>query len=372
MTRNTIQFTDPVSVNDFRKMIPVYAPSITVIGVGEPGVGKSSVIAGIAEDMGDKWRRVGDSYPTDKYQYIYVDCAVRDIGDTVISVPNVERTKLKQVVSELFDLEDRRPMVIMLDEFMKTPKLLQQMWTRLMLERCIGDQPLPEGSMVFATSNNESDGVGDSQLAHSGNRVMRVRVRKPNLTEWLTWATDNNISRVIRAWVAMNPRTLASYLDGGQDDNPYIFNPTKRELSFVSPRSLAKSDVVVRNRDKVGDRITETALAGVIGAAAAKDMRVFMAMERELIPVKKVLESPETVAIPDNKSAIFMLTFNAVDTIETQDEMSSFMKFVDRLKSAEIESLFFTMAMQTKRTARLAKNNKQVMEWAKDNYELLM
>jgi len=372
MTRSAINFTDPVSINDFRKMIPVYAPSITVVGVGEPGVGKSSVLSGIADDMGDKWRRAGDNYPTDKYQYIYVDCAVRDIGDTVISVPDVERTKLKQVVSDLFGLDDPRPKVIMLDEFMKTPKLLQQMWTRLMLERCVGDTPLPDGSMVFATSNNESDGVGDTQLAHSGNRVMRVRVRKPNVSEWLTWATDNKISRVIRAWVAMNPRAMASYIDGGQDDNPYIFNPAKRELSFVSPRSLAKSDVVVRNRDKVGDRITEAALAGVIGASAAKDMRVFMTLERDLIPVSKVLENPDTVPIPDNKSAVFMLTFNAVDTIETQDDMSKFMTFIERLKSAEIESLFFTMAMQSKRTARLAKNNKRVMDWAKDNYELLM
>lgn len=367
-----IQFIEPWSINDLRKSVPLYAEELTIIAMGEPGVGKSSVLGGIAEDMGDKWRKVGDAYPDDKYDYIYVDCAVRDLGDTVMSVPDNERTRLMQLVSDLFRLDSPKPKIIMLDEFMKTPKLLQAMWTRLMLERCVGDSPLPEGSMVFATSNNESDGVGDTQLAHSGNRTMRVRIRKPNATEWLTWAGANNIPSVIRAWVAMNPSALASYLDGGQDDNPYIFNPSKRELSFVSPRSLAKSSVVVRNREKAGDRVTETALAGVIGAAAAKDMTVFMKLERDLIPVSKVIADPTGVPLPDNKSAVFLMTFNAIDTIETQDDLSSFMQFIERVKSVEIESLFFTMCMQSKRVVRLAKNNKRIMEWAKDNYELLV
>jgi hypothetical protein len=66
------------------------------------------------------------------------------------------------------------------------------------------------------------------------------------------------------------------------------------------------------------------------------------------------------------------MTFNAIDTIETQDDLSSFMQFIERVKSVEIESLFFTMCMQSKRVVRLAKNNKRIMEWAKDNYELLV
>jgi hypothetical protein len=367
-----IQFIDPITVNDFRKIIPIYGASVTIVGKGEPGVGKSSVLSGVAEDLGDTWRKVGENHAADKYDYIYVDCAVRDVGDTVMSVPDVERTRLTQVVSDLFRLDSPKPKVIMLDEFMKTPKLLQAMWTRLMLERTVGDTPLPEGSIVFATSNNESDGVGDTMLAHAGNRVMLVKVRKPNANEWLTWAAENGVSTLIRAWVAMNPRSLASYLDGGQDDNPYIFNPSKRELSFVSPRSLAKSDIVVRNRDKVGERITESALAGVIGAAAAKDMRIFFKMERDLTPIKKVIDDPTGVPMPENKAALFLMVFNALDSIETQDDLTQFQMFIDRVKSAEIESIWFTMLMQSKRTVRIAKNNKRVMDWAKDNYELLM
>ena len=102
----------------------------------------------------------------------------------------------------------------------------------------------------------------DSMLAHAGNRVCIMRMAKPNVNEWLEWAGQSvtvgdkvqaRVSRVIRAAVAMFPRCLASYTTGDQNDNPYIFKPSMSSLSFVSPRSLAKADVIVRNRDAIGE-----------------------------------------------------------------------------------------------------------------------
>jgi hypothetical protein len=41
-----------------------------------------------------------------------------------------------------------------------TTTLSREDWiTRLMLERSVGDKPLPSGSIVFSTSNNTSDGA---------------------------------------------------------------------------------------------------------------------------------------------------------------------------------------------------------------------
>ena len=39
---------------------------------------------------------------------------------------------------------------------------------------------------------------------------------------------------------------------------------------------------------------------------------------------------------------------------------------------AVVGAVFFTMLLQSKRTARIAKNNQQVMEWAKTNFELMI
>jgi L-fucose mutarotase/ribose pyranase (RbsD/FucU family) len=360
MATNTIDFNNPITLAQARVAIRTLGTTNTAIIKGEPGCGKSTLLKMLKEDMGDG------------YDYIYVDCPVKDIGDTVMSVPDNDRTRLTQVVSDLFMLDSPKPKVIMLDEFMKTPKLLQTMWTRLMLERTVGDHVLPVGSIVFATSNNASDGVGDSMLAHAGNRVTIYNLRKSNAAEWNAWATDNDIAPEIRACVAMNPRMMASYLDGGQDDNPVIFNPARKSLSFVTGRSLAKCDPIVRNRHVLGDVLTKASLAGTIGAAAAELMSAFLSLANELVSVKDVIADPDNVRMPEKPAALFMMMFNAIDTIETQDELASFMKFLNRIKSSEVQSVFFTMAMQSKRVGKLAVRNEQIKDWAKNNYELLI
>jgi hypothetical protein len=366
-----VNFGSTVTLNQLRKMIPVYAPQVTMVIQSEPGCGKSSLLAAIAEDNGDAWRKPGDVCPSDRYDYIYVDCPVKDSMDVGAYIPNRDAQQLEFFASELFMLKSSKPKVVMLDEMMKSQKMLQIIWTRLMLEKMAGDVPLPEGSYIFATSNNSSDGVGDGLLAHAGNRVMLVRMAKPTPNQWLNWAAGAGISTVIRTWVALNQRCLASYLDGGQEDNPYIFKPGNKVLSFVSPRSLAKSDVVVRHADQFGSEITQAALAGVIGHAAAESMAAYISLEKEIIPTVEALRNPETALIPEKIAAQFMMALNALEDLQTQDDLSSFMTYMKRMKSEELRSLFFSQLMSNKRTARLGRNNAEVCAWVEKNFDLI-
>ena len=371
-----VQFVNTVSINELRTIIPLIGGELTPIIQSEPGCGKTSLLSMIASDNGDTWRSPADgtSIEGDKYDYIYVDCPVKDMSDIGMTIPNHANRQLEYYVSELFNLSDPKPKIILLDEFMKSPKLLQVIFTRLMLERMVGDKALPKKgdvkSIVFGTSNNASDGVGDNMLAHAGNRVCLVRMAKPTADEWLAWATENGISRVVRAFVAMFPRCMASYIDGDQKDNPYIFKPSMTSLSFVSPRSLAKCDVIVRNRDIIGENATKVCLAGTIGASGAGDMSAFMSLEKSLVDVRDIIKKPEDVEIPKDISAQLMIMFQAVDVLETQDNLTKFMSFVKRIPSSEIQGVFFTMMMRNPKSIRLARNNQEIAEWAKNNHEL--
>ena len=371
-----VQFVNTVSINELRTIIPLIGGELTPIIQSEPGCGKTSLLSMIASDNGDTWRSPADgtSIEGDKYDYIYVDCPVKDMSDIGMTIPNHANRQLEYYVSELFNLSDPKPKIILLDEFMKSPKLLQVIFTRLMLERMVGDKALPKKgdvkSIVFGTSNNASDGVGDNMLAHAGNRVCIMRMAKPNVNEWLQWASENGISRVIRASVAMFPRCLASYTTGDQNDNPYIFKPSMSSLSFVSPRSLAKANVIVNNRDAIGENGTKVALAGTVGASFAADMSAFISMEKSLIDVKDIVKSPENIAMPNDISAQLMIMFQAVDVLETQDQLTKFMAFVERIPSSEVQGVFFTMMMRNTKSIRLARNNAKIAEWAKNNHEL--
>ena len=355
-----VNFTATVTIEEAKNAIKTFGHELTPIIVSEPGVGKSSLLKMLEQDMGDA------------YEYIYVDCPVKDMSDIAMTIPNHSTKALEYYVSSLFKLDSPKPKVIMLDEMMKAPKMLQIIFTRMTLERTAGDRPLPEGSIVFATSNNSSDGVGDSMLAHAGNRVCILNMQKPTAMEWLKWANDNNVNRIIRAWVQMFPRSLASYKDGGQDDNPYIFNPKRAgQLSFASPRSLAKASVIVDKRDMLGENATMCALAGTLGESTARDMAAFLSLEKQLPDFEEVLKNPKTVKVPDDTAATLMVMFQAIDRLKTQDELSSFMEFVNRIASSEMQAIFFTMMMHSTKTVRLARNNEQIKDWTKDNIQLL-
>ena len=355
-----VNFSAQVTIEEAKNSIILFGKELTPVIIGEPGTGKSTLLSMIEADLGDA------------YDYIYVDCPVKDMSDIAMTIPNHDTQSLEYYVSSLFKLDSPKPKVIMLDEMLKAPKLLQIIFTRLTLERCVGDKKLPKGSIVFATSNNSSDGVGDSMLAHAGNRVCRLVMEKPNANTWLKWASNNNISKVIMAWVALVPRCLHSYLDGDQTDNPYIFNPKKAgQLSFVSPRSLAKASAIVDVRDKLGENATLCALAGTIGESAARDMSAFLDIEKQLPSFDDVLKSPKTVKVPDAPSAILMLMFQAVDYLKTQDDMSSFMEFVKRVASSELQAIFFSIAFNHSNLVRLARNNNEMKEWAKNNHVLM-
>jgi hypothetical protein len=371
-----VQFVNTVSINELRTIIPLIGGELTPIIQSEPGCGKTSLLSMIASDNGDTWRSPADgtSIEGDKYDYIYVDCPVKDMSDIGMTIPNHANRQLEYYVSELFNLSDPKPKIILLDEFMKSPKLLQVIFTRLMLERMVGDKALPKKngvpSIVFGTSNNASDGVGDNMLAHAGNRVCIMRMAKPNVNEWLQWASENGISRVIRAGVAMFPRCLASYIDGDQKDNPYIFKPSMSALSFVSPRSLAKADVIVKHRDKMTENSLKVALAGTVGASFAGDLSAFLMLEKSLADVKDICKDPEGIEVPKDISAQLMIMFQAVDVLETQDQLTKFMGFVDRIPSSEVQAVFFTMMMRNPKSIRLARNNQKISEWAKNNHDM--
>jgi hypothetical protein len=353
-----INFTLAVSIDEAKTAIKTVGEHITPIIVSEPGVGKSSILKMLEQEMG-----------TEEYDFIYVDCPVKDMMDVAASIPNHETKSLEYYVSSLFKLGNGKKKVIMLDEFMKAPKLLQIIFTRMILERTVGDEPLPAGSIVFATSNNASDGVGDSMLAHVGNRVTVLKMSKPTADQWNVWASANNVARPIRAWAAMNPRAFYSYTDGGQDDNPYIFKPSGTAQQFVSPRSLAKASPIVSAKDELGEHLMMAMLAGTIGEAAAKSMAAFIALEGKLISFKDVIKAPTTVAVPDDVSAQVMMMFEAVDCVETQDDLSKYMQFINRIKSSEVQSIFFTMMMRGK--SRVARYNEEIRKWAADNHMLM-
>jgi hypothetical protein len=357
----TVQFTPKASLAEAANIIEVVGDTSTCILLGEPGIGKTQILKTLEERLGDG------------YDYIYVDCPLKELMDIGANIPNHDDRALTYYVAGLFNLSGpgaNRPKVIMLDEVFKTDKMMRKIFTRLILERYVGDKRLPDGSIVFGTSNNVTDGVGDVLEGHVGSRVMIVPLRKSNATEYNSWAGKHKVSPLTRSWVALNPRSMHSYTDAGQEDNPYIFNPRKNNKQYVCPRSITKADfAVIQRKDRFSENEMMVALIGMIGESAARSMMAFVQVQHKMVKYEDVLANPKTVTVPEDIAVQLMMMMEAVDKLNTQDELSAYMEFVNRVKSSEIQAIFFTM--MSKDRMKLARYNQQINEWSHKNFELI-
>jgi len=325
---------------------------------GEPGIGKSSLTAEIAA--------------LTEMDTCYMDVPNMDLGDIAMPVIDHATKTTKYYPNARFKLHEGKPVVILLDEYTKGAEPVRNMLHPLLEvhKPRLGDIPLPKGSIVFMTGNLSSDGVGDSLLAHTQMRVTEVEILKPTAEMWLPWAADNDIEPIVMAWVSRHQDCLASYRDGGQENNPYIFHPNKMQGPVVTPRTLHLSSNLIKHRDKVDPSALEAALAGTGGAAFASSIMHFIEHHKNMTPWAEIMGNPEGARMPDSDGALWVLLFSAIEKIKSPDEMSAFMRYVRRM-DPEMQCVFCIRMARDERKKDFIFRCREFATWAADNQDLI-
>jgi len=351
---SVIDFGSSVSLSEFAHSIGTVGKDVTIIGRGEPGIGKSSMLK-VLQSM----------YPD--YEVAYIDCTLLDLGDFALPFTEMAGTMkvTKFAPNARFKMHTDKPVIVMLDEIGKAMKAVKNVLLTLMLEHRVGDNYLPKGSYVFGTSNLTSDGVGDMLEAHARNRIFEVKVRKPDYDEWIEWALKNDIAPEVIAWVKQFPHALASYTDPSQKDNPYIFNPTKAgQNAVVTPRSLEKASHIAKQRERLGDSLTISLLSGTIGESASRDMQAFFTVVDKLPTWDAVIANPATAKMPDDTVAKCILVFSAIARVE-KETLSKWLTYAKRM-DMEWQALFATSVMKSNKQSFVVQNG-DFKDWALKN-----
>ena len=354
-----INFGSTLTLAQAAKLTLACGSAIRLLFVGEPGIGKSSMMGHFEKHFGDA------------YNYAYVDCSNLDLGDVAMPVVDHATKTTKYYPNARFKLTEGKPVIIMLDEFGKAPQPVQNMLHPMLESRNprLGDVMLPEGSIVFLTSNMSSDGIGDNIKAHTLNRVTRVQVSKPTAEEWMHWAVDAGVHPVVLAWVRQFPHCLASYMDGDQNENPYIYNPRHFQLSYVSPRSLELASRIVYQREHFDSDTLVAALKGTIGEAAARDMDAFIAYQDELPARSTITTNPTGAPLPTSVGATVVLIFGLLAST-TKDNIAAFMQYVSRLEP-EWQAVFGIQLARNPTKQAIAFKCREFTDWARENQDIL-
>lgn len=346
-----------LGIDEVISALSICSPGLSTVIRGQVGIGKTSMAGIVAE------RR---AQLTGKPHSVFVlDCTCADVGDVVI--PNMQEVRgTTQVVyapNAAFGVGQDHPVVVLLDEFGKASKPVQDSLLPVILEHRVGHYKLPEGSIVIATTNLVSDGVGDTIQAHSYNRLTCLTMRNPTSEEWRRWAINNDVEPIIIAAAQQFPSFFQMYAEPDAKSNSYIFDPVHHpeRNQFVTPRSLVKAGLWLRVRKQLSPNTMIAALSGTIGEAAARDMLTLVTLSDSLASPEEVIKNPATVAVPDKAVGQLILGLNVL-RLGKPSNCNDVVTFVLRLKpevravlaSTMLDGAYQTTYMMAEKLAELA------------------
>jgi len=338
-------------------------PEGTVLVQGHMGTGKSSILKLLAQKLPD-------------HVPCYFDCTTKDLGDLMLPKILTEDGSdnfVRFVPNEEMGIHHDKPVILMIDEFGKANPSVKNGMMRVMLERTMGTKKLPEGSIVFATTNLGAEGVGDLLMPHHRNRITVVRMKKPTADEWIEgFAFNAGIHPSMILWVKEEgARLFQSFeeVDNPDDQvsgNPYIYHPKSQRPAFVTPRSLELASRWLWAKDKISDNALKSNLMGTIGDRAGADLGAYIKLVDELPKQDEIKADPKNAKIPTTSSGVVMVVYRALATMN-KDFIDPFMEYLNRLDK-EAQALFAMQVRNPKYNKQtIVMGNKKFTQWCMDN-----
>jgi len=277
-------------------------------------------------------------------------------------------------------LDENKPLIIMLDEVLKCARSVKLIFTRLIQEHNLMGKQLPDGSIVFGTSNRTQDGLGDFIEAHFGNRLSVLHLKNVTPKELIVYGSQNNWDSSCLAFLMHKPEVLADYRQSGQENNPYIMNPKHPNRQFCTPRSLERSFRVYVNRDAYvdewqpvdkKDNNLRAMLGGLSGEAFANDLLVFMQVAKDVTAPTDIIADPDKAPIPTAPMVQYMQCLACVQFAkdESIENAQKFWKYMKRFSDEQIISTFCFSLMHIDK--KMTKSLVGFDKWVVENSDLI-
>lgn len=214
---------------------------------GPPGIGKSELVAGIAQELGGLMidLRLGQMEPTDIRGIPFYN---KDLGKMdwapPIELPDAELAAQYPIV------------VLFLDELNSAPPSVQSAAYQLILNRGIGKYRLPDNVVMVAAGNRESDkGVTYRMPTPLANRFIHQEM-KVDFASYQDWAVKNGIHKDVVGYLSFAKQDL------------YDFDAKSSSRAFATPRSWTFVSQLLED-ESVDDETLTNLIAGTVGEGLA-------------------------------------------------------------------------------------------------------
>jgi len=270
---------------------------------GPPGIGKSTLISELAEELD-----IG---------FIDVRLAQREPVDIRgLPVPREDRQGVDWIVSSDWPRESQanfKPRgIILFDEITAADPSMQVAAYEFILDRRLGQlYSVPDGWYIVAAGNRTQDGaVARTMSSALANRFCHLELRSDAGT-WCDWAWANGIHPSVIAFIRFRPDLLFSMTGD-------------RERGWPSPRSWARVSLEIQLAERHGlsDVAIRHIIEGLIGTGAAIEFEGFTRWTDQLPNIEKMLAGEDPVIIPDRADQKFGLVSAMVHHVLDEPDIS--------------------------------------------------
>ena len=291
---------------------------------GSPGMGKSAIVKDIAETYNLKLidLRLSQCDPTD-----------------LMGFPSIQGQRAGYLPMETFPLEgDPIPegysgWLLFLDEFNSASIAVQAAGYKLILDRMVGQKNLHKHVAVVCAGNLETDGAIVNPMSTAMQSRLAHLELVTDVNQWLDWAYENDIHRFITSYIKFKPGNL------------YAFSPDHTDKTYACSRTWEFANRVLKVTD-TDDKDLLPMLAGVLSEGVAREFIGFTKIDKDLPKITQIMESPNSIRVPDEPSVLFALT-GSISHHANKDNLAPLITYIKRLpKEFQVVTLRETVRRQ--------------------------
>jgi len=224
----------------------------------------------------------------------------------------------------------------------------------LILDRRIGDYILPEGWVVIAAGNRETDKAATYMMpSHIRNRFTHLEFEVHN-PDWEAWAVSADVHTDILAYLKFRTEHLHKF---DKED--------KNDRAFATPRSWAFLSNIMKANPSPD--VEFDLMAGTIGKGIGTEFHSWLKTRRKLPSIEAIIADPGKAMVPKEADMVYAISIALARAMDTKN-VDAVVKYLSRVP---VEYLVMAVKTATERDKALYET-KAIQETFRVHYESIL